>query len=197
MNYQRLIDERNRLDCIYEESKRPGAKDCPYVNALEMEYGIDSFFGEGGRSNYEFIRDFMLERGLKKLFDIGCAEGYQSECFVDTDITYVGMDAIDTPFWNRDRYEYRVGVYPKVSIPDAEESLAVSVLCLTWLCYGHNTCEDQMAQLAKDFKQALLLVNSSALDIVKKYWATVEPVQSRATNSLGGFYYLSNEWSVV
>ena len=186
--YQRLIDEEIYLSEILKNIDYNSANFPLY----ERQYCIDSFFSEGSRGNYEFIRDFMLRMGISKLYDIGCAYGYQSECFLDTGISYVGINDIKNPFWNQDRYEYCVGKYPQISVADPEDALGVTVLCLTWLCYDETglTCDEQMAQLAKDFKHALVFVNRENLDIVKEYWQSVVKVDTNSNNEFGCFYYL-------
>lgn len=148
---------------------------------------IMHFLGAGGIENYEQVVAFCQERNIHRVFDIGAAYGHQSECFLDTDIEYVGVDDAALDRWNSDKYQYIQGVYP-CPLPVETDDLAVSVLCLTWRCYlqeGEKTLHQQCEALAKDFSHALLYVMDSAIDTLKNYFSSVEKLP-------GGFVYCTN-----
>lgn len=133
---------------------------------------LEHFFECETGKIYNDIIDICTNNNIKKVFDIGCAYGYQSECFIDTNIDYIGIDENTLNFWNRDKYKYIASRYP-FEIKTKNDSVAISVLCLTWNCYlheGNKTLNQQLTQLAKDFDKAILYISKDKVDYVKKHF---------------------------
>lgn len=162
----------------------------------EEECGIMHFFEEGGMELYEFVLHFAKENGIRVVYDIGCATGYQNEVFIGSGIHYIGID--DTlpaeHYWNSGKYGLLRGRYP-FAIKAAEKAMAVSVLCVGWGVYKlrEDTWSERFKQMARDFDVALVYMSSDALPDARKYWKRVESVSCNADDSLGRFYCLRKE----
>lgn len=168
MKYERLDKRLDELHKLYSETEN-------IVYAMEDDC-ICSFFGCKGYKKYETILNFAEENNFKKIYDIGCAFGHQSEVFLNRNVEYVGIDDANNNFWNKDKFKYIIGRYP-LEIQANDNELAVSVLCLTWNCYLHErekTLREQCEQLQKDFKHCLLYIENDKIDFVKKYYKNYE-----------------------
>lgn len=145
---------------------------------LERRMDLDNFFECEVGDKYKTMLDFCKNKGYKRVFDVGCAYGTQSEVFIDSRIEYVGINDHKLPFWNSDKYEYIIKRYP-FEIKTKEGDIAVSTLCLTWNCYlynGETTLNEQLSQLSKDFESAILHITKDKLDYVAKYFPVYEYV---------------------
>lgn len=164
MEYKRLSDRIGELNRLYDETK-----DILYMMEDDC---ICHFFECEGYKKYEIILDFAKHNNFKRVFDIGCAFGHQSEVFLNSNIEYVGIDSGEFNFWNNDRYKYISKEYP-FTIKADKDDLAVSVLCLTWNCYlyeNERTLHEQCNQLKKDFKHCLLYMDNKKIEFVKRYY---------------------------
>lgn len=164
MNYKRLDKRLKELCKLYNETQ-----DVKY--AMESE-SVCIFFECRKDNKYEFILNFANKHNLKRIYDIGCAYGHQSEVFLNQDVDYIGIEMAKIDFWNNDKFKYIVGNYP-FKIDTNKDDLAVSVLCLTWNCYlyeGEETLRKQCEQLQKDFKHCLLYLPKEKIEFVKKYF---------------------------
>lgn len=165
--YERL--EKKLKECFdsYKESK-----DSKYLIEADC---IEHFLYDEDR-DYKFIRDFAKERNFKRVVDIGCAMGHQSEEFLDGEVGYVGIDEYRSNFWNGDKFEYIVNRYP-FKFEAKEGDLAVSKLCLTWNCYlyeGEKTMHEQLKALSRDFDKCLLYIPKENVEIISKYFKNYE-----------------------
>lgn len=127
---------------------------------------------------YEEILHHVQRIEGKRVVDIGCAYGHQSEVFVDSGVSYMGVTDHTGTFFNRDQFEYVVGRYP-CELPLQKGDVAVSVLCLTWNCYlleGEKTLHEQCQALAKDFKDCLLYMPEEAVQTVTQYFSSHEKI---------------------
>lgn len=139
---------------------------------LREMYSIDVFFEAKTYETYELFADFCKRNNYKRVFDIGCAFGFQSEIFLNEGIGYVGINDGKLDFWNKEIFEYIVGTYP-FKIKADENDLAVSSLCLFWNCYlyeGEKTLKRQCEALTRDFKSCLLYMPIEKLDFVKSFF---------------------------
>lgn len=142
-----------------------------------MKYLIEhdslcSFFECSGAIRYKTILRFAKENNFKRIYDIGCANGYQSEIFLNSNVEYIGIDEYKSDFWNKEEFKYIIDNYP-FYIDTNEDDLAVSVLCLTWNCYlseGELTLKKQCEQLKKDFKHCLLYICQEQIEFVSRYF---------------------------
>lgn len=129
---------------------------------------------ESGRiSIYENILLHAKSLKGKRVVDIGCAYGHQSEVFVDSGIEYVGVTNHISKFFNRERFEYIPGQYP-CELPLQSGDIGVSVLCLTWNCYlheGEKTLHEQCEALKRDFADCILYLPVPAIDVVSSYFS--------------------------
>lgn len=155
---------------------------------LERRMDLDNFFECEVGNKYKKILNFCKDKGYKRVFDIGCAFGTQSEVFIDSGIEYVGINDHKLTFWNSDKYDYIVNRYP-FKIKAEEGDIAVSTLCLTWTCYlreGNITLNEQLSQLSKDFNSAVLHIAKDKLDYVIKYFPIYECI------GRGTYYFKKN-----
>ena len=186
--YKRLKERSYYLLAKYKELSSKN-EDNKYKKYLIEDDCIGHFFECEGYKTYEDIAKFCKEKGFKRAFDIGCAYGHQSECFIDTDVEYIGIEqTMWGDFWNSDRYNYINGTYP-FSIDTLDKDIAVSVLCLTWNCYlsnGEETLKAQLEQLSKDFKHCLLYLAEDKIPKVLEYYKFHSKVKDK-------LYYFSNE----
>jgi len=153
---------------------------------------IDHFFGAEGYRTYGMIAEFCKTNGIERVFDIGCAYGHQSECFLQEGIDYVGVNTNKIDFWNADRFEYVTGHYP-CELPTKKNDLAVSVLALTWNCYLYEkeeTLKQQCEALHRDFEHCLLYLTEGAMQYLSQYFKKVEKLDR-------DLYYFSNKEEVI
>lgn len=165
MNYKRLEQRRDELNKLSDKVNNNT------VYLMEMDC-IDHFFECEGYKTYEKILDFAEANKFKRVFDIGCAYGHQSEVFINSKVDYVGINEGKCGYWNGDRYKYMSKYYP-FKIEANTNDLAVSVLCLTWNCYlreGNKTLKEQCESLQRDFKSVLLYMPMEMIDFVKGYF---------------------------
>lgn len=178
--YENILNKRNEL------LNQSSIED---VDLLMQMESIDTFFECEKYEIYENICLFAEKRGFKTVYDIGCAFGFQSECFVESDIAYIGIEACKLDFYNNEKYHYIQQPYPfKINIEEPNNVLAVSVMCLSWECYlydGENTLRKQFDSLSRDFKHCLLKIQKNKLDIIKEYFCNVEKIDD-------DLYYFSN-----
>lgn len=173
--YSRLYKEYNSL--FNDESK------------IQEHYSLTHFFECNSSYIYEKILEFCINNNYTRVFDIGCAFGYQSEVFIDSNIDYVGIDTLKLNFWNSEIYTYISKQYP-FPLKTKSNDIAVSVLCLTWPCYLYNGKESlhkQLSQLSKDFNAALLYVPENMLNTISEYF----PVKKHILSNLYYFYKYS------
>lgn len=152
----------------------------------ERRYDLDHFFECERGKTYNTIIKVCKEHNAKRVFDIGCAYGTQSECFINTELEYVGIDRYCDDFWNKDRYKYITRNYP-FKINTDKDDIAVSVLCLTWNCYlyeNEKTLNEQLMQLAEDFNKAILYIAEDKIDYVKEYFPICNHIE-------GNLYFFS------
>lgn len=170
MSYENIKERMDTCVKLYDETE-----DVKYL----MEYDSICHFFEGGHERYEEISKYCIKNEFKKVFDIGCAYGFQSEVFLNNNINYVGIDAGNQNFWNKDKFQYVVNEYP-FKIDANDEDLAISVLCLTWNCYlyeGETTLRKQCEALSRDFKNCLLYMQIDKLNIVKEYFKSYKIIK--------------------
>lgn len=179
MNFLRLKNRAKELDKLFMETKNS-------VYVMEEDC-IAHLFEAEGFQRYNTVLNFAEKNGFKRVFDIGCAFGHQSEIFLNSNVDYVGINDSILEFWNRDRYKYISAIYP-IHLKADEDDLAVSILCLTWNCYlyeGEKTLQAQCEQLKKDFKHCLLYIAEDKIDFVLKYYENYELLSD-------GFIYFYN-----
>lgn len=170
-SYKRLGERREELNDLYDRTE-----DEKYL--IEMDC-IDHFYGCDGYKTYEKIAEYAKQHNFKRVFDIGCAYGHQSEIFLGTGLKYIGIEAAkNTDYWNIDKFQYITDKYP-FKIDTADGDLAVSVLCLTWNCFlneHEKTLKEQLEALQRDFKHCLLYLDDDKVDFVKQYYKNFEVI---------------------
>lgn len=183
--FGRLTD---RYKEIRELSRQDQGNDA-YLSEMDT---LGHFFEAGGVEHYSQIASFCKERNIKRVVDIGCAYGHQSEIFMHEDIDYLGIERGDDDFWNSDKFTYVTGMYP-CEIPVNQGDLAVSVLCLGWNCYLHEnevTLRKQCEALRNDFEHCLLYLPKDKVEAFSKHFKRTEFVDSVASSSR--LVYFSN-----
>lgn len=129
-------------------------------------------------SIYEDILEHVKKIGGKRVIDIGCANGHQSEVFIDSEVKYSGLELFEVDFFNRDTCEYKVATYP-CELNTSDGDVGVSVLCLTWNCFlwdGEKTLHQQCAALKRDFSDCILYTTSDKLPVITQYFAKVDRI---------------------
>lgn len=183
--YERLIRRSKELLEKGRELYLKGEDTLEYDMELDC---IDHFFGAGGLKIYEKIASFCKENNIRRVIDIGCAYGHQSECFLHENINYMGVDEyMRGRFWNNDKFPYIIAHYP-AKLPVRKDDLGVSVLCLTWNVYlyeGEKTLREQCEALQRDFSHCLLYIPEGVKDLLLNYFANVKKVDNK-------LYYFSN-----
>lgn len=180
VKYQRLVDRATECLELYRQDNK--------VEYLMEEDCIAHLFGCQGIDIYEQIASFCKERGIKRVVDIGCAYGHQSEVFLKEGIQYIGVNEHKVEFWNADKFQYIANHYP-CELPTQKGDLGVSVLCLTWNCYlyeGEKTLKEQCEALQRDFEHCLLYMVPERVDFVLRYFKKVEKIDKK-------LYYFSNQ----
>ncbi len=162
----------------------------------DMMRAIDSIdhLLECSLNNYNFMIDFAIKKGFKRVIDIGCAYGYQSE-LCEGKIDYVGVDEDLVNFYNQERYDYYVGKYPqKISFLMDESEIAISNLAIGWNCYvNEKEFEKQCKALVEDFKACLLYLPTDREKILNKYFNHVEIYKKEESKFVPtAFYYCYN-----
>lgn len=139
-----------------------------WEHCMELD-SLDHVMEINGISRYRFAMEIAKDKGVDRVFDIGCAYGHQSEVFVGSGVEYVGINENRLDFWNKDKYEYIIAHYP---FPiSTNNDMAVSILCLFWNCYlheGEETLVKQLEHLSRDFKKALLYIPREMIQYVAK-----------------------------
>lgn len=170
MIYEKLYKRSKECSALFKETR-------DFKYAMEDDC-IAHFYECEGYKTYESIRDFAKNHNFKRVFDIGCAYGHQSEVFLNSGVDYVGIEVADCDYWNKDKFKYITAKYP-IEIKADEDDLAVSVLCLTWNCYLYEkekTLTEQCEALQRDFKNCLLYMPKYMIDFVSKYYKNHEIV---------------------
>lgn len=178
-DYPRL-DER--LKELYKLSSETGD-----VKYMEEDDSLCHIMDIERLGIYKKIAEVAKQKGAKRVIDIGCAFGHQSEVFLKEELTYLGVTNHESEFWNRDVFEYVVNSYP-CELPVQKGDMAVSVLCLTWNIYlveGEKTLREQCESLQRDFEHCLIYVQKNHVDVLKEYFNMSEHVE-------GNLYYFSN-----
>ena len=177
-NYNRLEKRLNECFQLYDKSKN---------NKYLMEADCIENYIYYDNKNYKFIHAFAKNYNFKRVIDIGCAMGHQSEDFLGSEIDYLGIDEYSSNFWNSDTFKYIVGRYP-FKFKAKEGDLAVSKLCLTWNCYlyeGKKTMHEQLKALSRDFNECLLYIPKENIEIISKYFKNYKLIKD-------GFVYFYN-----
>lgn len=182
MDLSRIKEEYARLSNIQKN-------DPEYENALMNLYDIEELMECEHFAVYDAVAKFCKNNGFNRVFDIGCADGYQSEMFLQNDLEYVGVEGFFTGkgYWNDDKFLYIEKEYP-FSISTSAKDIAVSHMCIGWNCYKtkEDTWERQIEQLAADFRHILLYSQKEILPILERYYA-IEEVS--LTKNRGVWYY--------
>lgn len=179
MKYNRLMDR-------YQSLVQQSVKDRSSKYLMELDC-IEHCYECGGLERYEYALKFAQEHKVKKVFDIGCAYGHQSEVFVGSDVDYVGVNDNILDYWNSDKFNYVTREYPFPIKVNKATDLAISVMCLTWNVYlyeGEKTLRKQLETLSRDFNHCLLIVQPNKLSTAVKYFKCCEIFDE--------FIYLSN-----
>jgi len=131
----------------------------------------------GSFGTYASILEIVRENGGKRVFDIGCAFGYQSEVARMMGMSYVGIEGFFDfdKFWNEDEFEYIRKVYP-FKIHTSATDVAISKLCIGWNCFKFedDTYRKQLEALARDFKTVVLYTTKEFTELAKHFFNVEE-----------------------
>lgn len=182
--YERIAKLREECFDSYEKTQ-----DDKY---LRKAYSIDVFFECKVYKKYQKFTKFCKENGFDRVFDIGCAFGFQSEVFLETGVSYVGINEDNIDFWNKDVFKYIAKHYP-FEIKARDTDLAVSSLCLAWNCYlyeGEKTLKEQCEALSRDFKSCLLYIPNDKIEFVSSFFKKTIVLQE---DTIGSLVYFTNK----
>ncbi len=128
--------------------------------------------------NYDFMIDFAIKKGFKRVVDIGCAYGHQSELCKDR-IKYIGIDEDNVDFYKETLNRgYIVGKYPCYIPTYYYNSLAISNLAIGWNCYvDEKEFDKQCKALKKDFVASLLYLPKEREEILKKNFKQIKIIK--------------------
>lgn len=163
---------------------------------IEME-SLDNVL-ECSLENYDFMIDFAIKMGFKRVVDIGCAYGFQSELCKDR-IRYYGINTAKLKFYKNSlsssRLAYTDEEYPYPNPYNLfKDDLAISNLALGWNCYqSEKDFEETCKALGKDFKASLLYIPQDRKNILFKCFTDVMIVKENDSKLCPtGFYYCYN-----
>lgn len=97
------------------------------------------FSGTGSTGKYvdayaETVRDFIVQRGIRRVADLGCGDYYTASRFIDPHLHYVGCDVVPELVerlnrrYGRAQVEFRTLDITRDELPDAELCLLRQVL---------------------------------------------------------------------
>ena len=146
--------------------------------------------------NYDFMIDFAIVNGFKRVVDIGCAYGHQSELCKDR-IRYYGIDKSALNFYYNDKKTkkciYESEKYPfYIPFDLFKDDLAISNLCIGWNCYTDNEEElrNQFKALKKDFKASLLYMPREREKALREIFQSVKIIKDEPKGPVPtAFYY--------
>lgn len=147
--------------------------------------------------NYDFMIDFAIKMGFKRVVDIGCAHGFQAELCKDR-IAYYGINTHKLQFYKNSlsssRLSYIDEEYPYPNPYNLfKDDLAISNLALGWDCYqSEKDFEETCKALSKDFKASLLYIPQDRRHILFKCFTDVEIIEEDGNVCPTGFYYCYN-----
>lgn len=152
----------------YLVSQQPDKDYANYIEAEALEHVIDV------TSNiYKEIIDIIKEKGLKKVYDIGCAYGHNSVWFKANCLEYIGIEESKLNFYNKANIRYIQRSYPFKIARVTTTDIAISVLALGWGCYDYTEgreFEAQLKQLAEDFSHIILYLPKEKHNLVAYYF---------------------------
>ena len=161
INLEKLVEEARRL------AKFNDLQSMMKLDDLYTQFECKSF------DMYATILDIARKNGATRVFDIGCASGYQSEVFLQAGMDYVGIEGYftDCDFWNSDVFEYICKPYP-FKINTRKGDVAISKLCIGWNCfrYENDSYNKQVEALARDFNTVILYTTEEFITLAKNYF---------------------------
>lgn len=164
VKYPRILEHYNQISDYY---KLYDVDSHDWYWRASHSDDIEHFFGAEGASDYEVAVDAVRKLGFDTVFDIGCAHGFQSECFLNAGLKYIGIDDASDKKWNNDKFDYIIGKYPFV-IP--QEFLTGKYIAVSRLCVGILISEEyQFQQMAETFPY-LLVCNDHSSSKLQKYY---------------------------
>lgn len=156
---------------------------------------IDHLLQAGSLINYDFMIDFAIKKGFKRVVDIGCAYGHQSELCKGR-IQYVGIDEDRVDFYNPFKMTtYFIGKYPKDIRWIGEHSeLVICNLSIGWNCYDNEKeAKENFKALSEDFKACLLYLPTDRENLLRECFKKVEVYKKSESKIVPtAFYYCHN-----
>lgn len=155
---------------------------------------IDHLLQAGSLINYDFMIDFAIKKGFKRVVDIGCAYGHQSELCRGR-IEYVGIDEDLVGFYNV--YEYNIyypNKYPFFTNGLFWNDLAICNLSIGWNCYDNEKeAKENFKALSEDFKACLLYLPTDRENLLRECFKKVEVYKKSESKIVPtAFYYCHN-----
>lgn len=160
---------------------------------LEVEYCLTHLI-ELSLKNYVYVLNYMKENNFKGIVDIGVALGWQSDIFIENNLSYTGVSPdISDRYrnYNNGKVEYIEGFYPTVSRVtgfNKGKTLGVAILSLGWGVYVGEDREliyNQFKRLSKDFDTSLVYIPRNIIPIIKDLFISI-------THMKGSFYELKS-----
>lgn len=158
---------------------------------LNADYSLTSLIGEG-LGKYLTVLEYCVENGITDIVDIGIAHGFQSDIFINNNISYTGIELnVDEYLRNykNGRANYIKGFYPNIEEElniNKDTTLGVAILSLGWGVYVRDDKEliyKQFKRLSEDFKHSLVYIDETILPII-------EPIFDKVVKLKWNFYIL-------
>jgi len=147
--------------------------------------------------NYDFMIDFAIQKGFKRVVDIGCAFGQQAELCKNR-IKYIGINEDELNFYSPKpkHVTYSAEKYPYYIPFDLyKNDIAISNLAIGWNCYvDEKETEKQFEAISNDFKACLLYLTVERGNLLNKYFKHIEEFKKEQNRKLlpTAFYYCYN-----
>ena len=128
----------------------------------------------GCGDQYIVMAQEAAARGFDDVIDIGCDLGWACHYFYAYDLGYTGIERQKNIVAMPAPCTIHQLTYPtpitSVMEYDRDTTVAVSSLCVGWF----EPVEEQLAQLAKDFKFAMVTVNDQIRPVAEKYFTATD-----------------------
>lgn len=154
---------------------------------------IDNLLEAGSLINYDFMIDFAIKKGFKRVVDIGCAYGHQAELCKNR-IEYVGIDEDLVNFYSA-KGLYFARKYPnKLYNFIFQHDIAICNLSIGWNCYDNEKeAKENFKALSEDFKACLLYLPTDRENLLRECFKKVEVYKKSESKFVPtAFYYCYN-----
>jgi SAM-dependent methyltransferase len=163
-----------------------------YFDFLQADDSLNHFLGCDGMTTYIKMLNICQKNNIKKVYDIGCGIGWQSEIFLRGGVKYTGIDNEKLSFWKEnmtDDINYIEKEYP-FRIDSKPDEVVISSMCISWGCYFEiEEVKKQAKIIGMDFEQAILYLSKDKVRYFIEEFNNCEILQD---DTFSKFVYLWN-----